>query len=309
MDKRLAPVQFSVPATFAKPTDDGSRAFEGVAYGGGVITDHPWFERVAFDLSTTTFDTPAPALYNHREPVGVISQAKVDGKITIAGKLFADLEGPAQQIAMMADRGMPWQMSVGIIPGSIEEVRPGVKVELNGQTIDGPLTVFRQSRIRETSFCPSERTTARARKCSRSAESAATTTTEFTDMADTITKEAHDAAIATRDTEITQLKGRIDALQAQFAARRNADVLELFAATGRTFKDDAERTAAAKPYLAMDEEAFAAVSGDLKRAKPVKRDQRLFSHTATEGPGVDGEGNDPARSGLVASMKNRFGIK
>jgi hypothetical protein len=39
-----------------------SREFSGVAYGGGMVTDHPFLDAVVFDLATTTYRTPTPAL-------------------------------------------------------------------------------------------------------------------------------------------------------------------------------------------------------------------------------------------------------
>ena len=154
----LAPVAFLATAAFEAPAADaaaGVRKFSGTAYGGGVVTDHPFFNRVAFDLSTTKVVTPAPALYSHRpEPVGVIRAAAVDSKIAISGELFSDIDDQAKSIATKADRGMPWQLSVGIYPGHVDEYGQGAKVQLNGQTLDGPLTVFRDNRIREVSFCP-----------------------------------------------------------------------------------------------------------------------------------------------------------
>lgn len=141
-------------ATVKGANSAGVRAFEGVAYGGGIVTDHPLYDRVAFDLATTTLQTPAPALYMHRDPVGTVDAAKIGGRIEIEGRLFADADAQAAKVAAMADAGMPWQMSVGIWPGRVEEIGEGKTVILNGQTMTGPLTIYRDSRVREVSFCP-----------------------------------------------------------------------------------------------------------------------------------------------------------
>lgn len=149
-----------VPFRFdGRPTalDTGVRKFSGTAYTGGVITDHPAFDRVAFDLSTTKVQVPAPLLLNHLDPVGVIRNATAARDLRVDGDLFADARGAggderASNVAAMADRGMPWQMSVGIWPGEIDQVKAGAKVSLNGQEFAGPLTVFRQNRVREVSL-------------------------------------------------------------------------------------------------------------------------------------------------------------
>jgi hypothetical protein len=40
-----------------------------------MVTDHPFLDAVVFDLATTTYPTPAPALYRHYDEVGVIESA------------------------------------------------------------------------------------------------------------------------------------------------------------------------------------------------------------------------------------------
>lgn len=136
------------------PVQVKARNFKGVAYGGGVVTDHPVWDRVAFDLSTTKVEDRAPVLYMHRDPVGVLKSATVAQAITVLGELFADIDAKAREIADKADRGLPWQLSVGIFPGRVDEIAAGATSVLNGQVVTGPLTVFRDSRIREVSFCP-----------------------------------------------------------------------------------------------------------------------------------------------------------
>lgn len=152
VDKGLWPAMFYFGARFGD-AGPGDRAFSGTAYGGGVITDHPLYARVAFDLTSTTFETPAPALYNHDAPVGVVESASIGRDIRIVGRLFAEVDGPAKNVVAMADRGMPWQLSVYIKPGSIDTIPAGTHVMLNGAMQSGPLEIFRNNRIREVSFC------------------------------------------------------------------------------------------------------------------------------------------------------------
>jgi hypothetical protein len=143
------------PARFAAAASgDGVRAFSGIAYAGGVITDHPFFDRVAFDLASTKFEAPAPLLFNHVVPVGVVKSAAIGAQIDISGELFSDIDADAKAIAEKADRGMPWQMSVGIWPGRVDQIPAGQSVQINGQTFVGPLSVFRDNRVRETSIVP-----------------------------------------------------------------------------------------------------------------------------------------------------------
>lgn len=292
MDQRLAPVAFSAPAVFrGAPATDGVREFSGVAYGGGVITDHPYLDAVVFDLASTRFETPAPALYGHFDPIGVVSTAEIDRSIEIKGRLFQDQDGNARKVAAFADRGMPWQLSVGIWPGRIEEVKAGASVQLNGQSFNGPLTVFRDNRVREVSFVA----------LGADRDTSATVFTAVTEggarrpdllpqqpkehSMTTIAKEEHDRIVADLTASVAAEKQRAAALEAQFTASRRAArataVKDLFQAIGQEYTDDV-----AKPYLDMDEATFAAVAADLRK-RPA-RDPKLFSSQAKDGPQDDG---------------------
>lgn len=285
-EKRIA---FVVPVTFAENQQDGSRQFKGVAYSGGIITDHPFFERIAFDLESTTVETPAPLLLNHEsgDPIGLIEKASVGKNIEIAGRLFSDVEGNgAIKVAKMADRGMPWQMSVGIFPGEVSEVKAGKSVTLNGQKFDGPLTVLRQNRVREVSFCALGADGNTSAEVFAIGGNGPRQTALNLSGASEMDQAEHDrivadltAQLAARDAELTTVKADLGALrekvEAEAKARRVTAVKSLFAATGREFTDDA-----AKPYLAMSDEAFDVLVRDLK-VRPA--DPSLFRQQATEG--------------------------
>lgn len=288
MDKRLAPVAFSAPAQFAAAAADGTRAFSGVAYGGGIITDHPLFERVAFDLETTKLNTKVPALLDHKARAGVIDSSDTKGKLSIAGKLFADRDA-GKEISELADREMPWQMSVGIYPGKIEQIKAGAKVNLNGQTFAGPLTVFRNNRVREVSFVTlgaDDQTSAQVFTIGGDApRTQGVSMAEFTqadiDNAVKVEKDRADTEKARADKATADLT----ALQATFTATRNATrtaaLKEYFKAGGKEWKDEL-----AKPYLEMTDEQFTAVSEVFKGQKP-PLDKSLTEEKAKGGKGDD----------------------
>lgn len=285
----LVPVAFRAAAQFAAADPQGAaRQFSGVAYGGGIVTDHPYFERVAFDLATTKLATPAPALYQHQpEPIGLIRSATLAANIAIAGELFSDVDEQAKSIATKADKGMPWQLSVGIFPGRIEEVRAGAKVDLNGQTFDGPLTVFRDNRIREVSFVSlgADHTTEAHVFSIIGGERVAHPPKEQASM----DQAEHDRIVAEFNATIKTQGDELTALREKFAAQtqaaRLADVKALFTDTGREFKD-----ADAAPYLALADEAFAAVAKDLRAAAKPNLPGSLASEQAKGGAGSGANG-------------------
>lgn len=287
----LAPVAFRAAAQFTAADQQGAaRQFSGIAYGGGVVTDHPYFERVAFDLGSTTFATPAPALYQHRpDPVGLIRSATLGAGIHIAGELFSDVDEQAKAIAAKADKGMPWQLSVGIFPGRIDEVPKDARVDINGQTFEGPLTVFRDNRIREVSFCSlgADHTTT-AQVFSIIGGDRVASIKEPASMS--IDKAEHDRIVGELNATITAQGDELKALREKFEAHakgvRLSAVKALFTDTGREFKDDE-----AAPYLAMADEAFDVLAKDLRAVSKTKLPANLASEQAKDGAGGGASGD------------------
>jgi len=72
----------------------------------------------------------------------------VRGQFVVAGR-SGEL---AADIIAKADAGFKWQASIGANAGSIEEVKAGSSVEVNGRTYAGPVRVARNVVIREVSF-------------------------------------------------------------------------------------------------------------------------------------------------------------
>ncbi len=148
--------QFLASADISAPeTASAERTLTGVAYSGGLITDHSYWHVLVIDLASLSIDTPIPLLmgHDHEETIGMVTSATTQaGNLGIEARLFADVDDDAAEIAAKADKGFPWQLSVGIWPNSIEEVPTGNSIILNGHTFTGPLTVFRGGRVREVSI-------------------------------------------------------------------------------------------------------------------------------------------------------------
>lgn len=147
--------QFYAPAVFNPEAEaSAERKLTGVAYSGDVVTDHGYWSNLVIDLASLSVATPIPLLCCHdaEDTVGVVTSTNTDGNaLNIEARLFADVDDDAAEIAAKADKGFPWQLSVGIWPTSIESVQPGATIQLNGRTFTGPLDVFRGGRVREVS--------------------------------------------------------------------------------------------------------------------------------------------------------------
>ena len=220
----------------------------------------------------------------------MIDSVDLANKISIAGKLFSAANVKAKEVVDMADAGMPWQMSVGVRPGKIEEFGRGEKVTVNGQNFTGPLTVFRNNRIRETSFTAlGAATDTNAQIFSIGGKSPA----NFT--GDTEMNQAdHDAAVAELNAKIVAAEKRAtdaeakntatearltaieDANKAKEKTERETAVKALFKTIALEYKDDV-----AKPYLEMSADAFAAVSAQM--TKRPNLDTKLTGEQTTEG--------------------------
>lgn len=238
-----------------KSIEEGKkRTFNGVAYSGEVIQGHYYWGDVIFDLDTIQIKTPLGALIDHdtSRRAGVVRSFTKDnqGGLKVSGDLLSNKNG--QEVAQDSDEGYPWEMSVYIVPGSIEEVDRG-EVEVNGKTLKAPITIFRNGVIREVSFC------ALGADDNTSAVAASHTPKQFTKQ---------------EDTDVTELEkekaARIEAEQQRDAAqnelkqfketKRSEDITALEAELKTQFSAE-DKTA----YTAMDDTTFSFAAKQLRQ--------------------------------------------
>lgn len=224
-----------------KSTEEGKkRTFTGVAYSGEVIQSHYYWGDVIFDLDTIQMKTPLGALIDHDtgRRAGVVRSFTKDnqGGLKVSGDLLSNKNG--QEVAQDSDEGYPWEMSVYIVPGSIEEVDRG-EVEVNGKTLKGPITIFRNGVIREVSFC------ALGADDNTSAVAASHTPKHFNKQ---------------EDTDVTELEkekaARIEAEQQRDAAQNE---LKQFKETKRTEDIAALETELKTQFSAEDKTSYTAM--------------------------------------------------
>lgn len=251
--------------------------FSGVAYSGGVIPSYGWHGDVAIDLASlqNPDGDSLPVLENHDGRIeaiagrGVINRfVNADGihELRIEGTLTTATDA-GRRVAQLLSEGFPLQLSVGMSANLRETTEP---VILNGQTLK-VAAVFENALIRECSFVPvgADPDTTVARLSFHDFSSAKELP---------MTRSPEDAAL------IEGLQAKVEELEAKLAAvrdeKRKSELSALFEAIGRDLPQGDEM----KPYLSMDDAAFAVFSADLKAvaeaAKP-KADGRLFESTAT----------------------------
>jgi hypothetical protein len=126
--------------------------FAGTAYSGGRIESYG----CVIDLATTEFGLPMPLLYEHRRDdiIGVVEAGdRSGGRLEVTGRLFADLRGErAERIGQLAERGIVFQMSVGLFGYGEERLAAGQTKIINGKAVSGPVSILSGGRVRECSI-------------------------------------------------------------------------------------------------------------------------------------------------------------
>ena len=134
-------------------------SFSGTAYSGEVIENHGYWGNVIFDLDSMEAPEQIPVLLEHsrRQRAGFVESSSIsnDSGLSVSGK-FLDPEKNQYSKEIQDDAGgqFPWQMSVYIIPANIDRVETSMMVngKMREASQNEPLTIFRNSHIREVSF-------------------------------------------------------------------------------------------------------------------------------------------------------------
>jgi hypothetical protein len=123
------------------------------AYSGAPVFFRYWGKTI---IETPGLHYPGvlPALRQHAPDrnVGVISQVSLQNHALHASGTFLEASADGKEVAALARAGYPWQASISFSAETIEIFDPGETVVVNGQLLEGPLTVVRQGRLREISF-------------------------------------------------------------------------------------------------------------------------------------------------------------
>ena len=142
--------------TYEVPEQEGDKPVRctGVAYSGGSFRQ--WWSALPcyVDLSGMRLAEQVCLMYNHSyDPecrLGVI-EAHNDGKtLTIDGEF--DTGNMLAQSIIRAGKKFNWQLSIGAENVKVERVDDGTVETINGNTVNGPALVVRESVLREVSI-------------------------------------------------------------------------------------------------------------------------------------------------------------
>ena len=304
---QLHTLTFSV-APAAAPEAGKPVRFAGVAYSGGIVPSYGWLGDVAIDLSTlqNAQGDELPVLVDHDTRIDAIAgrgrirtQTDAAGatSLLIEGELTASTEAGARIAALMGE-GFPLQMSVGMNANLREVSQP---LAVNGQTLN-VAGVFEQPHLREVSFVAvgADPNTRAGQTLSIQLPNRQK---EHTAMARTPEDEA---LITGLQTQVAELQSTLQALH---TAQRSAALSALMGEIGR----DVPQGDAAKPYMAMADEAFATFSADMramhKAALSATQGRgHLFASQATQkATGQDSDGGKANAKTLLSAVARLSG--
>lgn len=240
------------------------RTFKGQAYGGGRVDGHWYWGRsgVVFDLEGIEIQTPTPLLGEHfsSSRIGVVKTVNTINGITVEGDFLSNTQ--AKEFVQDADDGFPFQMSMFIDPGSVEDVSQGQKVTVNGQVFEGPIAIFRNNRIREFTICSTgaDRSTSIQAFSAKNQNQNQTEDTDVTELEQT--KQALKQAEQDRDAARNELQ--------QFKASKRTEDIEALAADLKT-QFSAEDKAI---YQNMDDATFAFTAKNMRQFSSKPSDQQ-----------------------------------
>lgn len=131
------------------------RRFQMEAYNGGAMrffwSDVP----VVVDLAGMEVGSKPRPIFKDHSPALIVGHTDKVQKSASALRVEGVVSGDgavAREVVGAADKGFPWQASIGAEILRTEDVRAGADVTVNGQKFTGPLLIVRASRLAEVSF-------------------------------------------------------------------------------------------------------------------------------------------------------------
>jgi hypothetical protein len=142
---------------FSEDGENKTPKLKMVAYSGGIIKGHWFWDNLAIDLNGIEFkQSRFPVLENHdtSRKVAVISKPVIeDGKL-VAPENAKFLSTPeSQEFQRLSAEGFPYQSSIYAKPSNIERLEENATAEVNGYKMKGPGSIWRKCEFKEMSVC------------------------------------------------------------------------------------------------------------------------------------------------------------
>lgn len=144
-------IQFELlaePAGEGAPAKDVARQWSMLAHTGKVVSR--WWGRLVLDMDGAKYRQKLALLKDHNasEPIGYSTKVERTKRgIEASGRMLTS--ELADQVIKYSREGFPWQASLMAVPMRVEELEPGATADVNGGTVTGPLTIFREWEMHE----------------------------------------------------------------------------------------------------------------------------------------------------------------
>ncbi len=118
-----------------------------------------WYGRIIIDVAGVKFSPTLVILWAHDtdEPIGHSTSTDLVGgsSVMVSGVLSAGRDDPqVARIIKMAKNGFPWQASMGADILKKDFIEAGASEVINGEKVEGPMMIARESNIFEASILP-----------------------------------------------------------------------------------------------------------------------------------------------------------
>ena len=134
-----------------------SKKLRMVAYSGGIIKGHWYWDNLAIDLEGIQFkQSKFPVLEDHMtsRKIAVIGKPQIeDGKLMAPENAKFLSTDASDEFQKLSNEGFPYQSSIYAKPSNVERLEEGATAEVNGYKMKGPGTIWRQCEFKEMSVC------------------------------------------------------------------------------------------------------------------------------------------------------------
>jgi hypothetical protein len=149
---------FTDKDTFAKVesvSESAGKTLKMTAYSGKIIKDHWYWGDLAIDTSGLKMAKKAiPVLNDHNtdKKIGFGNFVVNDKHEVVAGEEATFVDTPfAEEFIRLSGQGFPYEASIYARPTKIQRLMEKEEAEVNGYTMKGPGTVWRESVLKECS--------------------------------------------------------------------------------------------------------------------------------------------------------------
>ena len=136
---------------------DGKQTMNMTIYSGGFIEGHWYWGKLGIELTGIKFARNRyPVLENHwtGSKIGHMGKPLVNGGLKVNPENFEFVSTEeSEKFRTTSKEGFPYQASMYAIPTRIERIERGAKAEVNGLTLHGPGTIWRECIFQEASVC------------------------------------------------------------------------------------------------------------------------------------------------------------